>query len=340
MKRIAIIGMGGISAVHIASLLGENLGTIEAICDIREDRIENAKKSIPYEVKAFSDWKKMLEEIKPDVVHICTPHYLHAEMAIEAMNSGADVYLEKPAAMNYDEGLKILEVQKTTGKKVCVSFQNRVIPTNMGAKNIIDSGEMGKFLGARGFMTWKRCGAYYTESGWRGAWDTEGGGVLMNQSIHTLDLLQYFGGKVTKTEGTASLRTNKGTIEVEDTAEATLYHENGAHSVFYATNSNVIDASVFIEIYLEKGKLMLQDDKLYRNDGTGYVMICDGVNDLYPGKKVWGAGHAMMMKNFYDSLDSEEHGYYCTLEEGIQILKVIGDIYRSGSTTLVHKANP
>ena len=340
MKRIAIIGMGGISAVHIASILSENLGIIEAICDIREDRTEKAKESIPYEVKAYSDWKKMLTEIKPDVVHVCTPHYLHAEMAITAMTSGADVYLEKPAAMNYDEGLKILEVQKTTGKKVCVSFQNRVIPTNMGAKNIIDSGEMGKFLGARGFMTWKRCGAYYTESGWRGAWDTEGGGVLMNQSIHTLDLLQYFGGKVTKTEGTASLRTNKDTIEVEDTAEATLYHESGAHSIFYATNSNVIDASVFVEIYLEKGKLMLQDDKLYRNDGEGYVMICDGVNDLYPGKKVWGVGHAMMMKNFYDSLDSDEHGYYCTLNEGIQILKVIGDIYRCGETTLVHKANP
>ena len=198
---------------------------------------------------------------------------------------------------------------------------------------------MGKFLGCRGFMTWKRCGAYYTESGWRGAWDTEGGGVLMNQSIHTLDLIQYFGGKAAKTEGTASLRTNKGTIEVEDTAEATIYHENGAHSVFYATNSNVLDASVFIEIYLEKGRLMLQDDKLYRNDGKGYVLITDGVNDLYPGKKVWGVGHSMMMKRFYNAIDGGSD-YYCTLEEGIEILKVIGDIYRCGSETLVHKANP
>ena len=339
MKKIAIIGMGGISAVHVASILSENLGVISAICDIREDRMDKASQSIPYEVKRYTDWKMMLDEVKPEVVHVCTPHYLHAEMAIKAMENGADVYLEKPAAMNYDEGLKILDVQKKTGKKVCVSFQNRVIPTNLGAKNIIDSGEMGAFLGCRGFMTWKRSGAYYTESGWRGTWATEGGGVLMNQSIHTLDLIQYLGGKVIKTEGTASLRTNKGTIEVEDTAEATIYHENGAHSVFYATNSNVIDASVFIEVYLEKGKLMLQDDKLYRNDGNGYVMICDGVNDLYPGKKVWGVGHSMMMKRFYNSIDGNDE-YYCTLEEGIQILKVIGDIYRSGSETLVNKVNP
>ena len=131
--------MGGISAVHIASILSENLGKIEAVCDIREDRLENAKKSIPYEVVAYTDWTRLLEEIKPEVVHICTPHYLHAPMAIASMEAGADVYLEKPAAMNYDEGLQILEVQKKTGKKVCVSFQNRVIPTNMGAKNISDS---------------------------------------------------------------------------------------------------------------------------------------------------------------------------------------------------------
>ena len=339
MKKIAIIGMGGISAVHVASILSEKLGTISAICDIREDRLEKAAGSIPYETAKYTDWKKMLDETAPDVVHICTPHYLHAEMAISAMEHGADVYLEKPAAMNYDEGLKILDIQKKTGKKVCVSFQNRVIPTNLGAKNIIDSGEMGKFLGCRGFMTWKRCGGYYTESGWRGAWDTEGGGVLMNQSIHTLDLIQYFGGKVVKTEGTASLRTNRGTIEVEDTAEATIYHENGAHSIFYATNSNVLDASVYIEIYLEKGKLMLQDDKLYRNDGEGYKLITDGVNDLYPGKKVWGVGHSMMMKRFYDAIDGG-NDYYCTLEDGIQILKVIGDIYRCGSKTLVNKVNP
>lgn len=339
MKKIAIIGMGGISAVHIVSILNENLGNIAAICDIKEERMEKAAESIPYKVAKYTHWKKMLDEVKPDVVHICTPHYLHAEMAIVSMEHGADVYLEKPAAMNYSEGLEVLDVQKKTGRKVCVSFQNRVIPTNMDAKNIIDSGEMGAFLGCRGFMTWKRGGTYYTESGWRGEWNTEGGGVLMNQSIHTLDLIQYFGGKVVKTEGTASLRTNRGTIEVEDTAEATIYHENGAHSIFYATNSNVLDASVFIEIYLEKGKLLLQADKLYRDDGNGYILITDGVNNLYPGKKVWGIGHSMMLKRFYNSMDGKEE-YYCTLEEGIQVLKVIGDIYRSGNTTLVNKVNP
>ncbi len=338
MKRIAIIGLGVISELHIASILSENLGKIEAVCDINEEKYELIKGNIPYETAFYTDYKKMLDEISSDVVHICTPHYLHKQMTIDSMMAGADVYLEKPAAMTCEEGLEMLEAQKKTGKKVCVSFQNRIVPTNYNAKKIIDSGEMGKFLGSRGFMTWKRCGDYYTKSGWRGAWKTEGGGVLMNQSIHTLDLLQYFGGNVVKTEGTATLRANRGTIEVEDTAEATLYHENGAKSVFYATNNNVVDASVFIEIYLEKGKLMLQDEKLYRNDGDGYRLITDGVNDVYPGKKVWGTGHVMMIKSFYEGIDGKNTDY-CTLEEGLRVLELIRDIYKSGGSTVVSNPN-
>lgn len=339
MKKIAVIGLGGISVTHIAAILSGNLGKIAGICDIKPEKIEKAKESIPYETEAFSDYRLMIESVKPDVVHICTPHFLHREMAIASMRAGADVYLEKPAALNYDEALEILAVQKETGRKVCVSFQNRVTPANAETKKIIDSGEMGKFLGARAFMTWKRGGAYYTESGWRGKWDTEGGGVLMNQSIHTLDLLYYFGGKIAKTEGTASLRKNKGTIEVEDTAEATLYYENGTNAVFYATNCNAVDSPVFIEIYLEKGRLMLREDRLYREAGNGLEMIADGTNASVPGKKVWGSGHAEMMRRFYGSLDGREE-YYCTLEDGIQILKIIGDIYRCGSSTAVVKAKP
>ncbi len=326
MKKIAIIGLGGISAVHIAAILNRNLGIITAVCDINESKISKACEDIPYAVETYTDYKKMLEVTKPDVVHICTPHYLHKAMAIDSMEAGADVYLEKPAAMNYEEGLEILAVQKKTGRKVCVSFQNRVIPTNLAVKKIIESGEMGEFLGARGFMTWKREGAYYTESGWRGKWATEGGGVLMNQSIHTLDLLYYFGGKIARTEGSASLRKNGDVIEVEDTAEATLFYENGKTSIFYATNCNVTDSSVQIEVFLEKGKLMLQENKLYKNVGNGYELLIDDTKDLMLGKKVWGNGHAMMMDRFYASIDGKDE-YYCTLEDGIQILKVIGDIY-------------
>ena len=328
MKTISILGLGGISAVHIAAILNNDYGKIEAICDIKPERIEKAKETIPYPVRTYTDYTQLLSEVKTDVVHICTPHYLHKPMAIAAMRAGADVYLEKPAALDYDEALEILAVQEETGRKVCVSFQNRVLATNLKVKEIIESGEMGKFLGARGIVTWKREGAYYTESGWRGAWATEGGGVLMNQSIHTLDMLYYFGGNIVKAVGTASLRTNADIIEVEDTAEATLYHENGKTSVFYATNCNAVDSSVMIEVFLEKGKLLTQGKKLYRDIGEGYEVILDDKTAPAVGKAVWGTGHALMIGRFYDAIDGKDE-YYCTLKDGIQILKVIGDIYET-----------
>ena len=336
MKRTAIIGLGGISTVHIASILSENIAEIAAICDIDEEKIKAAEKSIPYPTQTFTGYREMLEKVKPDVVHICTPHFLHKDMASDSMLAGADVYLEKPAALNYAQGLEILSVKEQTGKKVCVSFQNRVIPTNLTAKQIIDSGEMGEFLGARGFMTWNRSGKYYSESPWRGRFATEGGGVLMNQSIHTLDLLYYFGGPVDHTLGSVALRKNSGLIEVEDTAEATIFYKSGKTSIFYATNCNYKDDSVQVDVYLEKGKLILRDNRLYKETSDGCEMLVDDSNSLSIGKMVWGRGHAMMMKRFYDSLDagSDVESPYCTLKDGLEVLKVIGDIYATSPCKL------
>ena len=326
MKKTVIIGLGSISAVHIAALTENGFGVIAGICDIDRKKIDAAKKAIPYEVAAFTDYREMLTKIQPDVVHICTPHYLHVPMCVDAMKAGADVYLEKPAAMNSEEGKFLLAEQKRYGKQVCVSFQNRALPTSVEAKRIIDTKELGDFVGARGFMTWKRTGAYYTASTWRGKWATEGGGVLMNQSIHTLDLLQYFGGGVGKTEGSVALRANGGITEVEDTAEALLTYKNGAHGVFFASDCNALDVPVLIELYFTNGKLRLENDKLYRDVGNGYEVIVDDASAVKPGKAVWGSGHVSMMKRFYAALDGAPADY-CTLEDGLAVIRVIDDIY-------------
>lgn len=334
MKKVAIIGLGAISGTHITALIESDYAHIAAICDVKPERLVNAAAQIPYPVRTYTDYLQMLDEVKPEVVHICTPHYLHAPMARAALERGADVYLEKPAALNYKEGMALLEAQKKSGHHVCVSFQNRVIPTNLEAKRILDSGELGAFCGARAFMTWQRSGAYYTDSPWRGSFATEGGGVLMNQSIHTLDLLYYFGGRIEHTEGTASLRKNASIIEVEDTAEATLFYESGKTAIFYATNCNTVDASVFLELYLEKGKLLLRDGELYKDSGNGYEFVTNEAGSIH-GKAVWGRGHAEMMRRFYAALEGKDEAY-CTLEDGLEVLKVVGDIYKTGDRLPVH----
>lgn len=329
--KIGIIGCGGISKTHINAIVSGELGTVTALCDIREDRLMSNAALCP-EAEKFSDYKELLEKADCDVVHICTPHYLHEEMAIAAMETGHDVYLEKPCAMDPDGAKRIADVSKKTGKKVCVSFQNRLIPSTVAAKKILDSGKMGKLLGMKGIVTWYRGGEYYTESGWRGTWEREGGGVLMNQSIHTIDLLYYFGGRIERVEGSVALRKNKGTIEVEDTAEATFWFENGATAIFYATNCHVTSSPVEIEIVCEKGSLLIRNDTLYRVNGAELEAVAK--NDaLAVGKAVWGVGHAIMIGNFYDAVTGQDK-YYCDIEDAAVSLEIIQSIYRTSANKL------
>jgi len=334
MKTV-IIGLGCISQTHIWAIQKGSFTKIAAVCDIREDRIQSARESLnDSNVREYTDYRKMIDEVQPDVVHVCTPHYLHCEMAVYAMRHGAHVYLEKPAAMNAEQAMEIVKVSEETGKKVCVSFQNRVIPTSDTAKKYIEEQKLGKLLGVRGYMAWNRQGDYYTKSGWRGTWEKEGGGVLMNQSIHTLDLLYYFGGKVKDIQGSVALRKNKDTIEVEDTAEATIWFESGATGIFYATNCNVRDSQVELEIYCEKGRLLLSNDRLYTDEGNGLCEV--SCNDDYTktvGKACWGNGHYMMMSRFYSAI-SGGSDYYCDIRDAVPVLEMIGGIYSTSAVKL------
>lgn len=323
--KTAILGCGGISITHITALQAIGNADIVAICDIREDRLDNAAKLCP-EAAKYTDYKKLLEESDAQIIHVCTPHYLHAEMAIASMLSGRDVYLEKPCAMNCAEAQKIIEVSKSTGKKVCVSFQNRLINTTVEAKRISDSAELGKLVGGKGIVTWSRGGAYYSESGWRGKFATEGGGVLMNQSIHTLDLLYYFLGEVESVKGHASLDKNYDVTEVEDTAQAFIRFKNGATAVFYATNCNTLNSDIELELYFEKGSLLFRDDALYRCADGKIELVCKNDN-LLNGKSYWGNGHIRMITNFYDAVSGKDV-YYCDISDAVQVLGIIAGIYK------------
>lgn len=332
MLSALIIGCGAISHTHINSINSNSLAKIQAVCDIIEERAVAGAAEAGCG-KYYTDYKKMLTECSDaDVVHICTPHYLHAEMAIFALEHGFDVYLEKPCAMDSAQAKTILAASEKYGKKVCVSFQNRLVKTTAAAKAIVDSGKMGKLLGMKGLVTWQRSGAYYTESGWRGTWATEGGGVLMNQSIHTLDLLYYFGGKVKKVEGSVALRTNRGTIEVEDTAEATIWFENGVTAIFYATNCHVTTTPAELELVLEKGSLLISNDILYEKV-DGRIRETTENSGIAIGKSVWGSGHVAMIGNFYRAICGEEADY-CDISDAYQVLEMIEAIYDSSANKL------
>ena len=323
MEKTCIIGCGAIFARHSEAVEALKEKTVlAAVCDIKKEKAIAAAEK--FGCKAYFDYVKMLDEVKPTVVHVCTPHYLHFEMAAECLKRNINVVLEKPSAETYEKALKLCEIAKNSSAKVCVCFQNRYNKTSQALKTKISSGKYGKIYGARAFVTWSRDDAYYAESGWRGKMATEGGGVLINQSIHTLDLMQWVMGDVVKVEGTAVNHRFKHINDVEDTAEIALDFANGSRGIFFATVGYVKDSPIFLEIITEKAVFTLCGDlKVTHEDGT--VETFQNETVATGAKAYWGNAHTLLISDFYDKLHDGEP-FWISLEEGAKCMRVLHEV--------------
>ena len=233
--RVAMIGCGVVSDNHLTAIIGNASAELVALCDIRRERAEGKLEKYGVCVPIYENYIEMLEGEKPDVVHIATPHYLHAEMAIEALERDINVFLEKPMCINRDEIEKIINAEKKSKGKVCVCFQNRFNPATVRAKQLVK--EDGGAIAAYGTIFWERNLEYYKQDVWRCTMAASGGGVMINQAIHTIDLLCYFLGIPKKICATKANHTLKGVIDVEDSCEGVIEFEGGKRGNFYATNA-------------------------------------------------------------------------------------------------------
>ncbi len=330
MFKVGIIGCGAIAQTHISFLKEFNSVKIVALCDILTERAEQKKVNHNLKCKIFDDYKKMLSECNLDVIHICTPHYLHSEMAIEALKRNINVILEKPVAITLKQANDLLEAAKTSNAKICVSFQNRYLLRNKTVKELIDSGKAGKVIHVNGNVSWHRVNEYYTNSHWRGFKATEGGGVLINQAIHTLDLIHWFCGEVDNVNATCNNFHFKNVIDVEDTVSACINFKNGAKCLFNATNGNYKDEPVNIKIVCENMLLELKDNDLYIDNVKQNLV--DSVLG-YTGKDYWGVGHYMLFKSFYENLETKSE-INIDVFEATKVLKSLLAIYDSQGKTI------
>jgi UDP-N-acetyl-2-amino-2-deoxyglucuronate dehydrogenase len=227
--RTAVIGCGKIGKTHAAALHEMPLADFVAVCDADEKRAEAF--AAQYGVRPFVDVAQMLSEARPEALIIGTPHPLHAGPAIQAMEKGVHVLVEKPLAANLADCDAMLAAERKHGVKLGVISQRRFYEPVQRMKTAIDWGKIGRpTLGVFIMYSW-RDAAYYKSDPWRGKWDTEGGGVLVNQSPHMLDLLQWFMGPIDEISG-ACVNINHPGIEVEDTAVATIrFHRGGLGSI-------------------------------------------------------------------------------------------------------------
>ena len=302
MKAV-IVGCGNIGAVHAESIRRLEGVSLCAAADIRPERA--ASYAEKYGCRAYASLEEMLEKERPDVLHICTPHYLHVPMTAYALQRGIHVFCEKPPVIS-EEQLDALTRAAAEGPgRAGFCFQNRYNPGVLFIRELLASGRLGKVKGARGIVTWNRGEAYYTQSGWRGRLETEGGGALINQSIHTMDLLGVFLGKPVSVEAQTANHHLPGVIEVEDMMEAYIRYADAA-ACFYATTAYTEDAPPLIELSCEKGIVRMEDPEVTIIWPDGRREHPETVRKQALGKSYWGSGHLDCIADFYRCLRTGE----------------------------------
>lgn len=296
MFKVCVIGCGGIAQVHGAALSKMEGVQLAACCDIVPEKA--AAYAEKYGCTPYTDFETLLEKERPDAVHLCTPHYLHTPMAETAAEKGVHVFTEKPPVISFAEWERLQKAGEKVRIGVCV--QNRYNPNVQKALAMIASGEMGRVKGVRGLVCWDRGPGYYAGGEWRGKWATEGGGALINQTVHTLDLLLLFLGRPDKVSCHMANRRMQGIIEVEDTVEAYLEKE-GKRGVFFATNAYAGNAPVLVEVATEKGSLRMEADYLdITREGKTERLVFEMPTPV--GKSYWGSGHFACIRDYYDCM--------------------------------------
>lgn len=326
--RVAVIGCGDISALHFDALTGLEGVELVAVCDTDAGRLAAAVAE--QGVCGFASVDELFDAAQAstmplDAVHVTTPHHEHASIAIAALERGIHVLLEKPLAHSRADAALLLAAAEASTATLGVCFQNRYNAPVQAAKAIIDSGELGAIRGIAATVLWHRGPDYYLDRPWRGRWSTGGGGLLMNQAIHTLDLVQWFGGTVTDVQGHASTRALAEVIEVDDTAEVALVHASGERSVLYATLAHSTNLPVTIDVELERGSLSIRGAlTVTRADGSTEVV--DERAAAEGARSYWGVSHELLIADFYRGLEAGIP-FWIDGREALTSLEIIQKVY-------------
>lgn len=332
--RIGIIGCGRIFPAHAQSIIRLDQAELVACCDTDAGALSAACNE--YQVSGYSDYQEMLDKEALDAVHVCLPHYLHGEISRYALKKGVHVLCEKPMSITYEDALETVRVANEYKKMYGVIFQCRYNYAPAYVKKTLEEGRLGKVLSARSVLTWTKDAEYYLSSDWRGTWDKEGGGVVINQCIHTIDLVHWLIGDTVKNVSCSMSRRRLHEIEVEDTAEGLVTYENGARYLFYCSNNYVVSEPIEIRLCCEKGKVVLSYDEatIVYADGKTERINANSVGQTINGiKPYWGNTHVCQIEQFYNACLGKER-LQISGESCLQLQKLICDIYAQGKKSL------
>lgn len=325
--RFGILGCGLIASVHADAISHIENATLVGVADNKYEFAESFAQKRG--VKAFNDYFDMLSSLEIDVVCICTPSCFHAQNAIDALNRGKHVVLEKPMALSTKDADLVINTCKKTGNFVTVVSQLRFSEDILRVKKLIEDGALGKITLCELNMRYYRSPEYYSSSPWKGTLKFDGGGALMNQGIHGIDLFEYMVGNIKNVNGI--IKTLLHDIEVEDTAVATVEFSNGALGTIMASSCAYPGFNRKITINGSDGYVILSENNVEK------LVIKDTICEEYNLEKLSTSNdpsgvsyeyHKRQLQNLISAINGEEK-LLIDANEGKKAVKVIETIYQT-----------
>jgi len=337
MINVAVVGTGSISNLHIKGLLEfKDRCKIVALCDIYPEKAEDTKKRYNLDCEIFDNHKSMLASgIKIDVVHVCTPPYVHAPISIDCMDAGCNVLCEKPMAPSVEECDKMLEAKKRNNVTLGAIAQNRFRNEVYKLKKVLDSGLVGKLKFIQVNSFWWRDHCYY-DLWWRGTWEKEGGGCTLNHAVHHIDMLNWMVGKGPKEVMSMLTNVCHDNAEVEDLSVACVkYDDNSMANIISSVISHGEEQGIVIQC--EKAKISMPwDIKAEVGMENGFPTeernqklikeVTDYYNDL---PDLCYEAHTGEIDNFLTAIENHTEPMI-TGEDGKRTIELITGIYASG----------
>ena len=326
--RFGIIGCGVIAPTHASALDKIGNARLIAVADILEERAREFAEKHGVE-DYYTNYRELLGRDDIDAVSICTPHYLHAPMAIDAAESGKHVLVEKPMAITMAEADEMIERCAAASVKLAAVFQHRFDPAAQSIRKAIDEGRLGKLVMGGAYTRWYRSQEYYGGS-WRGKLAEGAGGALINQAIHMVDLLRWFMGPVDTIA--ANVATVTHSIEVEDLAVASIKFKNGALGTVEASVSTVPNMPERLEISGTRGTVAIEGTKLARWDVDGerleQAQDNESCDTRFQGKTYYGDSHPRQIEDFVQAVIDDRLPYIDGVK-GRDAVEVVLGIYES-----------
>jgi UDP-N-acetyl-2-amino-2-deoxyglucuronate dehydrogenase len=345
MVRVGVVGCGAIHTTQCEAFQKIEGAKLTAVYDVVPERA--AKAADRFSTVAAKSLADFLNRV--DAVSVCVPSGLHAKVAVKAAKAGKHVVSEKPIDVTFSQAESMVRACREAGVKLAVISQHRFAKDMRRMREAAQNGDFGRLVQGDMYNKWYRTQAYYDSGDWRGTWKLDGGGCLMNQGIHYVDMLQWIMGGVKSVR--ALIRTATHDIEVEDTAIALLEYKNGAVGVIQGSTSIYPGLSERIEIHGDCGSAIIEGDKikLWKVDPNapkdpspygggvmqqptpkeslvGEPLDNSGANDP---TALWGEQHRLQLEDFVRAIEDDREPFI-TGEDALEPLKIILAIYRSG----------